>query len=223
MTIYEKLFNVQQSLVAPKDQFNGFGKYKYRSCENILEALKPLLKENNLVLLLTDEVKYIGNRVYVEATAILFDTENGERISSTASAREEESKKGMDASQVTGASSSYARKYALSGLFAIDDNKDSDATNQGDKTSTSDSEHKTSKDTTRNREDAYRAKESAIQPVQAPDGKYYCSDCGEEIEQFKSKTGTITAKDFAVNTIARYGHQLCKDCAKRARDEGKTA
>lgn len=132
--IYEKLFKVQQSLVAPKDQYNNFGKYKYRSCEGILEALKPLMAENKLTVILSDSVKEIGSRVYVEATATAVDIETGESTSVTAYAREEESKKGMDGSQVTGASSSYARKYALNGLFAIDDNKDSDVTNTGTKT-----------------------------------------------------------------------------------------
>ena len=132
MSILTKLLAVQQALKAPKDQFNGFGKYSYRSCEGVLEALKPHLQENKMTVILSDTIKEIGGRVYVEATATATDVETGEGISVTAYAREEEVKKGMDASQVTGASSSYARKYALNGLFAIDDNKDSDVTNNGD-------------------------------------------------------------------------------------------
>lgn len=133
MTIYEKLLNIQTELKAPKGQRNNFGKYNYRSCEDILEAVKPLLKKEKCTLIINDEIERIEARYYVKATVNLIDIETGEKISTNAYAREEESKKGMDGSQVTGASSSYARKYALNGLFAIDDTKDSDATNQHDK------------------------------------------------------------------------------------------
>ena len=129
MNIYEKLANVQSALKAPKGQYNSFGKYKYRSCEDIVESVKPLLKQNGLLLTLTDEIVSIGERFYVKATATIIDTAEGKDISVHAFAREEETKKGMDGSQVTGASSSYARKYALNGIFAIDDTKDSDSTN----------------------------------------------------------------------------------------------
>ena len=129
MNIYEKLMNIQQELKAPKGQYNDFGKYAYRSCEDILEAVKPLLKKEKVVLTISDELQYIGNRYYIKATATLIDTESEATISNSAYAREEETKKGMDGSQITGASSSYARKYALNGLFGIDDNKDSDTTN----------------------------------------------------------------------------------------------
>lgn len=132
MNVYEKLANVQSALKAPKGQYNSFGKYKYRSCEDIVESVKPLLKQNGLLLNLTDTIELIGDRYYVKATAIIIDTADGNMISVEAYAREEESKKGMDGSQVTGASSSYARKYALNGIFAIDDTKDSDSTNTGD-------------------------------------------------------------------------------------------
>ncbi|MDO4721618.1 MAG: ERF family protein [Peptostreptococcaceae bacterium] len=128
MKIFEKIRKVQSELKAPKGQYNCFGKYKYRSCEDIVEAVKPLLSVEGLVLSLSDEIVLIGERYYIKATATLFDVE-GESHSVSAFAREEESKKGMDGSQVTGASSSYARKYALNGLFAIDDTKDSDSTN----------------------------------------------------------------------------------------------
>lgn len=128
MTIYEKLANVQSALKAPKGQRNTFGNYNYRSCEDIVESVKPLLKQNGLLLNLTDELVMIGDRFYVKATAVVYDFDGG-CVATTAFAREEASKKGMDGSQVTGASSSYARKYALNGLFAIDDTKDSDATN----------------------------------------------------------------------------------------------
>jgi hypothetical protein len=127
--VLNKLMRIQTELKAPKGQMNKFGNYKYRSCEDIMEAVKPLLKEHGCALPISDKVNLIGDRYYVEATATLFDCESGESFSVTASAREEESKKGMDGSQVTGASSSYARKYALNGLLDIDDTKDSDATN----------------------------------------------------------------------------------------------
>ena len=124
------LAQIQSELKAPKGQRNTFGKYNYRSCEDILEAVKPLLTERGLVLLITDDIVQIGERYYVRATATIYDSE-GSYISNSALAREEAVKKGMDASQITGATSSYARKYALNGLFAIDDTKDADATNKG--------------------------------------------------------------------------------------------
>ena len=131
MKLNEKLINIQSKLKAPKGQYNSFGKYSYRSCEDIFEALKPLLAEEKVSLLMSDDLLLIGERYYVKATATLTDGE--ESISNVAYAREEETKKGMDGSQITGASSSYARKYALNGLFLIDDVKDSDSTNTGDK------------------------------------------------------------------------------------------
>lgn len=158
-TIHEKLVAIQSDLKAPKNQTNAFGKYKYRSCEDILEAAKPLLKEHGLVLTLSDEVVFIaggapqsftmkewndkakqmveatqiigGDRFYVKTTAAISDGEQS--ISVSAYAREEQDKRGMDGAQITGAASSYARKYALNGLFCIDDTKDSDATNDHSK------------------------------------------------------------------------------------------
>ncbi len=127
MSIYAKLSVIQLNLIAPKNQYNSFGKYNYRSCEDILEGLKPCLQETKTAVTVNDEIVQIGDRYYVKATATLFDYESGESVSNTAYAREEESKKGMDASQVTGATSSYARKYALNGLFCIDDVKDADS------------------------------------------------------------------------------------------------
>ena len=127
--IYKKLNEIQIKLKAPKSQFNKFGNYKYRNCEDILEALKPLLNEFKTVIGLKDEIVFIEGRFYVKATVTLIDSETGEAFSTSAFAREEETKKGQDGSQITGASSSYARKYALNGLFAIDDTKDSDSTN----------------------------------------------------------------------------------------------
>lgn len=124
----KELIAIQSELKAPKSQFNKFGGYKYRKAEDILEAVKPLLAKQKCTLTITDDVVLIGNRIYVKATATI-KNEKGEFETTTGWAREEETKKGMDGSQITGASSSYARKYALNGLFAIDDNADSDATN----------------------------------------------------------------------------------------------
>lgn len=148
--ILNKLNKIQVELKAPKGQFNKFGKYNYRNCEDILEALKPLLEKYKAVINIKDEIivlgdkdtvinindeingeiKVVNDRYYVKATATLYDIESGESIETTAFAREEENKKGMDSSQITGSASSYARKYALNGLLAIDDTKDSDSTNK---------------------------------------------------------------------------------------------
>ncbi|WP_338953818.1 ERF family protein [Fusobacterium nucleatum] len=145
MNIYEKLLKAQVELKAPKGQYNNFGKYKYRSCEDILEALKPVLDKLKLTLFISDEIVDVGGsyklekkdetvetvgRKYVKATITLVNIEKPDEIIKTSAlAREEETKKGMDGSQITGASSSYARKYALNGMFMIDDTKDSDSTN----------------------------------------------------------------------------------------------
>ena len=126
----KELIAIQSELKAPKSQFNRFGGYKYRKAEDILEAVKPLLAKQKCTLIITDDVVLIGNRIYVKATATI-KNEKGECETTNGWAREEETKKGMDGSQITGASSSYARKYALNGLFAIDDNADSDTTNDG--------------------------------------------------------------------------------------------
>ena len=126
-----KLVKIQAELKAPKNQMNAFGKYKYRSAEDIIEAVKPILFKNNCALLISDEIVQVADRVYVKATAMLIDETNEELpIKVYGWAREEEVKKGMDASQITGSASSYARKYALNGLFAIDDTKDADSTNE---------------------------------------------------------------------------------------------
>lgn len=128
--LLERLGYIQNELKAPKNQHNSYGNYNYRSCEDILEAVKPLLDKYALVMRLEDELINIGERYYIKATAFLYG--EGACLTNVAYAREEETKKGMDGSQITGASSSYARKYALNGLFLIDDNKDSDFTNQGE-------------------------------------------------------------------------------------------
>ena len=136
MNIYEKLLNIQMELKTPKSQWNDFGKYYFRSCEDILEAVKPFCKKNNTILYLNDMVENKGERYYLKAEAVLVDIEKPEdKIVATAEARECLTKKGMDESQITGTASSYARKYALDGLFGIDDTKDADSNeyNKADK------------------------------------------------------------------------------------------
>ena len=131
MEFIEKIVAIQSELKAPKGQYNSFGKYNYRSCEDILEGVKPLLTKHGLVLTIQDSIDLIGDRFYVKATATI--TDGKEQLSTSAYARESLDKKGMDASQVTGATSSYARKYALNGLLAIDDTKDTDTMDNGKK------------------------------------------------------------------------------------------
>ena len=127
MNFQEKVLKVQSELKAPKNQRNNFGKYNYRSCEDILEAVKPLLKQEGLTLMITDEIKEVGGLTFVEARTVLFNDEG--RIETTAQAGIDPNRKGMDIAQSFGSSSSYARKYALNGLYLIDDTKDADATN----------------------------------------------------------------------------------------------
>lgn len=132
MSVWTKLAAIQTALKAPKGQENKFGGYRYRSCEDILEAVKPLLAAQGAVVQLSDTLELVGQRYYIKATASLIDTDTGEAASVTAWAREAESRKGMDDSQVTGSASSYARKYALNGLLAIDDTRDADTMDNRD-------------------------------------------------------------------------------------------
>ena len=185
--IDSKLLNVQQNLRANKSQFNSFGGYAYRSCEDVLEAVKPLLAQNNLNLRITDDIVQIGERIYVKANAILTSVDSGESLTVSAFAREEETKKGMDASQVTGAASSYARKYALNGLFCIDDAKDSDATNT----------HGKEKQETKGAFGVKNPEANTFTPT--------CADCGVKISDAEH--------DYSVK---RYGRPLCRSCQKKA-------
>lgn len=163
----KELIAIQSELKAPKSQFNPFGKYKYRKAEDILEAVKPLLAKQKCTLTITDDVVLIGNRIYVKATATI-KNEKGEFETTTGWAREEETKKGMDGSQITGASSSYARKYALNGLFAIDDNADSDATN--------DVQHQAAQQQTQTQHPTAQAAQAAQQPATP---QYHTNDLNE--------------------------------------------
>lgn len=163
----KELIAIQSELKAPKSQFNRFGGYKYRKAEDILEAVKPLLAKQKCTLTITDDVVLIGNRIYVKATATI-KNEKGECETTTGWAREEETKKGMDGSQITGASSSYARKYALNGLFAIDDNADSDATN--------DVQHQAAQQQTQTQHPTAQAAQAVQQPATP---QYHTNDLNE--------------------------------------------
>lgn len=181
----------QSELKAPKNQYNSFGKYNYRSCEDILEAAKPINKKNGLVLLLTDKPVCIGQRYYIEATARLYDIESEQFIEATASAREADTKKGMDDSQVTGTASSYARKYALNGLYNIDDTKDADT-------------------------DVYKKQTTTNATVAT---EYKCGDCGKPFEAFRDPTSGKTYSPAEVFQMAKKrnadGLARCADCRKK--------
>ena len=181
----------QAELKAPKNQYNSFGKYNYRSCEDILEAAKPINIKHGLVLLLTDKPVCIGQRYYIEATARLYDIESEQFIEATASAREADTKKGMDDSQVTGTASSYARKYALNGLYNIDDTKDADT-------------------------DAYKKQTTANS---AATTEYKCADCGKPFETFRDSTSGKTFTPAEVFQMAQKrnvdGVARCSECRKK--------
>lgn len=152
MNVYQKLIKIQAELKAPKNQYNKFGKYFYRSCEDIQEGVKPLLKDASAVLLIGDELVLVGDRYYIKATARFIDTESGEYVENSAYAREELDTKGMNAAQITGSASSYARKYALNGLFCIDDVKDADTQKPKDDNNNNSDRPKTNKITTKESE-----------------------------------------------------------------------
>ena len=186
----QKLRRVQTELRVPKGQWNDYGGYKYRSCEDILEAVKPLLAKEELTLIISDNIHFIEGRFYVVATATVVDPNTGAAISVNGFAREAESKKGMDDSQVTGSASSYARKYALNGLFAIDDTKDADTNEQ-------------------RKEAAGRATAQAEKDA-AKSTK--CADCGKAI----TNHGKMSAQAIADGTVKTYGRALCYSCAEKA-------
>lgn len=197
--IYEKLVMIQSGLKAPKGNYNKFGGYAYRSAEDILEAVKPLLSKCVCVLTISDQVIECGGRIYIQATACLRDGKD--TITATAYAREEETKKGMDASQITGSASSYARKYALNGLFAIDDTKDADATNtHGNETSVA------------------QTAQPVVQSAQAQptDAKAECIDaCGKcksraEFENIMRKYKTLGSDKDVVATWAQLATKFPK-------------
>ena len=195
MNIQEKLTTIQLDLKAPKSKRNNFGNYNYRSCEDILEAVKPLLAANMCSLTLDDDVLCIGDRVYVKATATLTDHAEGATISTHAFAREAETKKGMDESQITGTASSYARKYALNGLFAIDDTKDADT-------------------------DEYQGceafRQTAKQEPKQTAKPFKCSICGNDVVPVSFDGKNYSARAIAEQTTKKKGQCMCWDCYMKA-------
>lgn len=193
--IIAKLAGIQTELKAPKNQFNKFGGYKYRNCEDILEAVKPILSKLKVALVLHDELEERNGRTYIKAVATIHDCEGEGTIFASAYAREEIDKKGMDSSQMTGAASSYARKYALNGLFGIDDTKDADSLPP----KANDSKEE-------------KAKEEKPK-------EYKCCDCGKPFEPFTSRAGkeyTAGQVYHMAETSNTDGKARCKDCAVKA-------
>lgn len=193
--ILKKLAAVQSALKAPKGQYNSYGGYNYRSCEDILEAVKPLLREQALTMAICDSVNQIGDRYYITATVTLYDNESGESFSNSAQAREEETKKGMDSSQITGTASSYARKYALNGLFLIDDTKDADS-----------NEYK-------------QQQQNSPAPAPAPQAPppVICPKCGKPVKGAKKKNGELI---HPAQVLENCGG-MCAECYKAAKAEKK--
>ena len=186
--ILTKLNKIQVELKAPKGQYNSFGKFRYRSCEDILEAVKPLLEKHKCVLIISDTIEQIGERFYVRADATIYDSESGECINNTALAREDEAKSGMASAQLSGATSSYARKYALNGLLCIDDAKDPDT-------------------------DVNTAKRQG-----KPLPKYTCAECGKEIVSVTKRDGEPwEVSDMVDYGMKMFGRTLCADCMKAER------
>ncbi|HEY5585682.1 MAG TPA: ERF family protein [Ruminiclostridium sp.] len=210
MNIYEKLAEVQSKLKVSKDNFNAFGKYKYRSCEDILEGVKPLLKEIKAVVILGDKVEQIGDRFYIKATATFFDIEKPSDICIVvdAYAREDLDKKGMDLAQVTGSVSSYARKYALNGLFCIDDTKDSDALNKHEDIPTTVSPIKT----------VNKPTITDSKPTAPTTFENKCHDCDHTI----TATTKRTVEEIIAGSLKYYKVKLCSKCSsKRFTDKQK--
>ena len=197
MNIYEKLMKVQSELKAPKNQRNNFGGYNYRSCEDILEAVKPILKENGLTLTIKDDIVNIGTRYYIVAIAELIDIESGDKITTQAQARESETKKGMDDSQITGTASSYARKYCLNGLFLIDDTKDAD-TDEYQKTTKAESKVESRK---------INLRELGI--LQQTIAKYNLTD--ERISEILTKYGYKKLDEVDFENYAKIGNEMSKE------------
>lgn len=199
MNIYEKLMVVQSKLKAPKNQYNSFGKYNYRSCEDILEGLKPILSEVKAIVNLTDNIEMVGERYYLKATVSFIDIEKGDKIEVSALAREDETKKGMDLAQVTGSVSSYARKYALNGMFCIDDTKDADATN------------------THGKGDASKTPQNGSEPTEPQgntNGQSGQTETTDDILQCSDCHAVITKANHDYS-VRYYKTQLCPVCQKK--------
>lgn len=208
-SIYAALAAVQSELKAPKGQFNKFGGYNYRSCEDILEAVKPILKAHSLALHLADEPAMVGERYYIKATATLTDF-TGQQISSTAYAREPLDKKGMDDSQITGTASSYARKYALNGLFCIDDTKDDDT----------DEYQAAGGKKPQKQQPAPKREAPAPQKHQPAQQPFICACCGKPLQPVTYKNRTVEPAETAASTKKKFGRVLCWTCAQKQPKEG---
>lgn len=208
MKILEKLNKIQIQLKVPKNQFNSFGKYYFRNCEDILESVKPLLDTYKCVLLLDDEVINCGQFNYIRSKATIIDIESGEEKSTTALAREAKEQKGMNDSQLTGSTSSYSRKYALSGLFDLDDTKDSDTTNKHDAPKSPESNNQ-KKETTE--------QTSAQKPIKTPnqEKKAENDECPEcENGMVEIKTSKAGKKYWKCNSCACYGFNIFTESEK---------
>ena len=189
----KRVSDLQSELKAPKNQYNKFGKYNYRSCEDILEAAKPLCKKYSMVLNLSDKIINLNNRYYIESTATLYDIESDAKLASTASAREAEIKKGMDDSQITGTASSYARKYALNGLFNIDDTKDADT-----------NEHN-------------NLNKNNNQSANSNQDKVICPKCGNEVKPVKMRKENEDVIVVPQEVVKKCG--MCYDCYKKSNEK----
>lgn len=222
MNIQEKLLEVQSKLKAPKSQYNSFGKYHYRNCEDILEGAKPLLKDVKATIRICDEIVQVGERIYIKATAIFTDTEKPDcEISNSAYAREEDSKKGMDASQVTGATSSYARKYALNGLLCIDDTKDADS--QDNSKAEPKPTEKVPKGAPQSQDDVNfqkqceDAEKQPITPIQVKTLLQRCTSSTVDLVKVCKTYKVTNIKDLSgkqLSNINEHWEQICKVCAK---------
>ena len=195
-----KLSKIQGELKAPKSQRNSFGKYNYRSCEDILEAVKPLLAKYGACLVLEDEPVQSGEYHYIKATATIYDSESGDKISNTAYAREPKQQSGMSDSQLTGTASSYARKYALNGLFCIDDTKDADTDEY-------------QKQTARG---ARKLEQEPAQQEEIPP----CACCGKPLQPAQYNNRTRTPLEIKRITEKKFGRVLCWECAQKQPKEG---
>jgi len=200
MELKEKLLKIQQTVKATKDQYNDFGKYPYRSAESIIENIKPILEETKTFIILSDGITDCGGRVYVMASATLYDVESSDTMTTTAYAREAEQKKGMDEAQITGSASSYARKYALSGLLLLDDNKDADTNEYQQRVKKAEEEESKQKKT------APKSKEE--KPI-------LCADCKKPISEHEG----VSPEKLAEATAKKYGVPLCYDCTVKRRTE----
>ncbi len=197
MNLMEKLSCVQDELKAPKSKYNSFGKYNYRSCEDILEGAKPILKKHGIAMTLSDSIEQIGDRYYIKATATIADLESSETYSVSALAREPFEKKGMDDSQISGTASSYARKYALNGLFLIDDTKDADTDEYHNQT------------TAKKRDDAPHSTNATVS----------CENCGSVILGYTGRGGKmVTSEQHIAATKKMFGKALCVECAKKMKE-----